>query len=288
MDIDRIRYFLTFSETGSLVKASEILRISQPALSKALRLLEQELGLKLLEQDGRGLKLSTAGEELKKHSQVLFEEWMRVPEMIHKKSFTKSERLGSFEVFTTYFLSLLNKGSPIERLELFELTPGKLEEALLQNRVDVGITYTPIPKAGLEIIEVGKITMGIFGLKKFSEAIAGELPFIIPVLPNEGSPSKVVGLDGWPDHKYPRKIHYQVTMMESAMELAREGLGVAYLPRFVVDLHNEKIRAPFQLTELDCEIPLKSRRQSVYLLKRSSDQETAFFRSIAKILRELR
>ncbi len=66
MDIDRVRYFNVFAETGSLVKASEILHISQPALSKALRLLAVEVGAKLLESDGRGrshLKYTTHSHE---------------------------------------------------------------------------------------------------------------------------------------------------------------------------------------------------------------------------------
>jgi DNA-binding transcriptional LysR family regulator len=65
MDIDRIRYFCTFADTGSLVRASELLRVSQPALSKALRLLEAEVGCKLMEPDGRGLRLTESGRQLK-------------------------------------------------------------------------------------------------------------------------------------------------------------------------------------------------------------------------------
>ena len=65
MDIDRVRYFLTFVDTGSLVKASEVLHVSQPALSKALKVLEVEVGLKLLEADGRGLKLTESGKRFR-------------------------------------------------------------------------------------------------------------------------------------------------------------------------------------------------------------------------------
>jgi DNA-binding transcriptional LysR family regulator len=60
MNMDRVRYFCVVANCGSLVKALEILRISQPALSKAVRVLEEEVGLKLLEREGRRLRLTEA------------------------------------------------------------------------------------------------------------------------------------------------------------------------------------------------------------------------------------
>ena len=78
MDIDRVRYFNTFAETGSLVRASEILHVSQPALSKALKTLEGEVGLRLLESDGRGLKLTEAGKRFRDETRPLLTEWINV------------------------------------------------------------------------------------------------------------------------------------------------------------------------------------------------------------------
>lgn len=59
---------------------------------------------------------------------------------------------------------------------------------------------------------------------------SNDLSFVVPIHPAEGTPSKVIGPDGWPDHLIERQIKYRVTMMESAMELCREGHAVAYLP----------------------------------------------------------
>jgi len=71
MNIDRVRYFSVFAETGSLVSASEILRISQPALSKALKVLESEVNLKLVESDGRGLRLTESGKRFRDQTNPL-------------------------------------------------------------------------------------------------------------------------------------------------------------------------------------------------------------------------
>ncbi len=287
MDIDRVRYFQVFSQTGSLVRASEILHISQPALSKALKLLEKEVGLPLLESDGRGLKLTPEGEEFRVLSAPLLEQWMKLPKLVTEKEAIAPTRIGSFEVFTTHFLKRLMTFVKLDSLEIHELTPGKLEEAIAAGKVDVGITYHPIPKKGVDFLEVGKIKMGIFGLKSFNEISWKEYPFAVPLSPSEGTPSKVMGLDGWPENKFERITRYQVTMMESALELCRQGLAVAYLPSFVVDIHNEHVLSQFKLVELDGPVPLKERKQSVFVIQKSGRAESALIRNVAKALRNL-
>lgn len=288
MDIYRVRYFHVFAETGSLVKASEILHISQPALSKALRLLEQEVGAKLLEAEGRGLRLTPAGVRFKQSTAALLDQWLKVPEnLLRKDDGTPPTRIGSFEVFTTHFLAHLTKHVELGNLELHEYSPGKLEEAIAKNEVDIGITYAPIPKTGVEFIEVVKIKMGIFGLKKFKEVPLVELPFVVPLLPAEGTPSKVQGLDGWPDHKYSRRVQYRVAMMESAIELCRQGLCVAFLPEFVVQLHNRNVLPEYRLVEHESPLTQKERKQSVFLVQRQHSKEQTLHRQIAKSLRAL-
>ena len=55
-------YFLCVAETGSLSRAAETWEVGQPAISKAIRRLELELGLTLLERHARGARLSAAGQ----------------------------------------------------------------------------------------------------------------------------------------------------------------------------------------------------------------------------------
>ena len=287
MDIDRIRYFNVFAETGSLVRASEVLHISQPALSKALKLLESEIGMKLIEQDGRGLKLTAAGQALRNETKNLLSQWLQVGEKIRHQEIIEPTRIGTFEVFSTYFLKHLADTTDFRNLKLFELRPGKMEEALLRNEIDIGITYLPIPKAGLDLTEVTKVKMAVYGRKELINKPLHELPFAVPLDPVEGAPTKVTGLDGWPDHKIPRKISYRVTLMESALELCRRGHAVAYMPSFVVDAHNEMLLAEYRLHEIPSPIPMKERLQPVYLVHRANHEDSKLHRQIAKALRAI-
>lgn len=61
MDISQLRTFALVADLGSLNKASGRLRIAQPALSRQIRLMEEELGVRLFERHGRGMRLTDHG-----------------------------------------------------------------------------------------------------------------------------------------------------------------------------------------------------------------------------------
>ena len=76
-------------------------------------------------------------------------------------------------------------------------------------------------------------------------------------------------------------------MMESALEFCREGQAVAYLPEFVVQLHNKRVLPEFRLRELKHPLPDKDCKQNLYLVRRHGNTETTIERQIAKSLRAL-
>ncbi|MET0239783.1 MAG: LysR family transcriptional regulator [Sphingobium sp.] len=65
MEIRRLSYFVRIAEDGSLTKAAGILRVAQSALSRQMRLLEEELGVTLFDRTARGMRLTAAGERLR-------------------------------------------------------------------------------------------------------------------------------------------------------------------------------------------------------------------------------
>lgn len=61
MDLRQIRSFLAVGETGSVTRAAEMLHVVQPAVSRQLKLLEDELGVPLFERGRQGMLLTDAG-----------------------------------------------------------------------------------------------------------------------------------------------------------------------------------------------------------------------------------
>src|ERR1051326_7770155 len=69
-----LRYFQTVAEFGSYSRGSEFLRISQPAVSRQIRKLEEEFGHALFKRHGHGVSLTDAGRILLERSQVALQQ----------------------------------------------------------------------------------------------------------------------------------------------------------------------------------------------------------------------
>ena len=64
MELWQLRYFVSVCESGSLAKASARLNIAAPAVSRAIKSLEEGLEARLFDRDGRGMHLTEAGKTL--------------------------------------------------------------------------------------------------------------------------------------------------------------------------------------------------------------------------------
>lgn len=68
MDVRHLRYFVGIADAGSFSKAATLLRVTQPALSRQIRDLERELGLRLFDRTERRVRLTPEGHDLVRRS----------------------------------------------------------------------------------------------------------------------------------------------------------------------------------------------------------------------------
>lgn len=68
MDLNKLRYFLVVAETEHVTRAANMLGISQPALTRAIHRLEEELGVTLIAGEGRNIRLTEEGLFLKQQA----------------------------------------------------------------------------------------------------------------------------------------------------------------------------------------------------------------------------
>lgn len=294
MDTNRLRYFLVVSETESLRKAAEILHLSPAALSKAIKQLEFEVGTSLLVPAGRGIAITAEGRELAQHAQPLIENLTRL-----KMDFKNKKRaeiikpqlikIGTFEIFSTYFLKYLAEAIPPQsELILHEAVPGDIETKLLNNEIDYGITPMPIPTNSIQHKKVTQMDLKIFGRATIFKNMPFEkLPFVVPIQSILKSPNKITALDSWPDEKITRFMKYKVNMLESALELCRQGKAVAFLPTFIVQLHNNNTKPEYNLQEIASPPELSLQQQTVYLAKRKLDTNKHISALIENVLKKI-
>src|SRR5439155_24859855 len=73
MELRHLRYFVAVAEEGSFLRAASRLRVAQPALSKQIRDLEREVGVKLFERLPRGARVTRAGEQFLSNARAALE-----------------------------------------------------------------------------------------------------------------------------------------------------------------------------------------------------------------------
>ena len=288
METNRLRQFCTVVETGNLRKAGELLGISHSGLFKSLKVLEDETGIRLFLPSGRGIVVTDSGRELYERSSHFFHDLER---LLGKETSVEPDllRIGSFEVFTTYFMGrLLRDYLPKTQVEIHELVPGRLEEALLLKRIDLGITYEPVPRPKINYSKVGRISMVAYALKdQFACRDLIDVPFAVPVSPLEGTPSQVKGLDAWPEQRFKRTSVFKVDLMATGLELTRQGLCAIFIPKFVAELHNENTLSKFHLHPLALPKSMPNIHRDVFLVHRESTPENKVMKKVAQALRDI-
>lgn len=290
MDIVRIRYFSALAELEHVRKAAEVLGINSATLSRAIKVLEHEVGFKLIAPSGRGIEITEQGKQFYRQSRALIQEYTALQTSLANptKKGKKTIRLGSMEVFTTYFLTAFMKNeSFIENLRVLYLTPGKIEDALKSRDIDVGITYLRLAEEELNYLKVGEFQMQIFGCKAMKSRRFEELPFAVPIDSVNTPAVSLRSLDGWPSEEHPRQVKFELELLETALQFARSGKAVVYCPNFVVKLHNQALPTQLHLHEISPPIGFKTKRLSTFIVRRKNEEETKLIRSLAKMARAL-
>ena len=71
MNLGHLRAFVAIADVGGFARAASRLNLTQSAISRQIALLEEELGVRLFDRDGRNVKLTSPGEDLLRRSRHL-------------------------------------------------------------------------------------------------------------------------------------------------------------------------------------------------------------------------
>ena len=149
MEIKHLKSFLTIVEEGQITSAAKKLNIAQPPLSQQMKLLEDELGVRLFERGPRHIELTDAGKLLKERAeQILQLSASTVNEIKDLKSGLKGTlSIGTVSssgalLLNHNFSSFVNE-FPSVKFEIHEGNTFKILELLDKGIIEIGIVRTP-------------------------------------------------------------------------------------------------------------------------------------------------
>jgi LysR family hca operon transcriptional activator len=166
MELRHLRYFVAVAEEGSLTNAAERrLHTAQPSLSRQIRDLELEVGVKLLERGARGIELTAAGRTFLDHARLALlqveaaGEAARRAARPEKAAFVIGFLAGQELVWLPEALRILREEQPDIEITLASQSSPELAGALMRGKVDVaflrrekdapGVAFKPLIKEPL-------------------------------------------------------------------------------------------------------------------------------------------
>jgi len=149
MDMTRLQYFSAVAEAGSFSRAAAALNMSQPALSRQVLLLEEELGQRLLERTGRGAELTESGRALMQHARGIFDLFERARADMAERQRNPRGRLTVglpprvAHVLTADLVQSFLHRFPDASITVEENLSIRLREGLVAGRVDLAVLFDP-------------------------------------------------------------------------------------------------------------------------------------------------
>src|SRR5205085_3760448 len=145
MELRSLAYFVRIAELGSITRAAAHLHLAQPALTRHVQQLEDELGVPLLTRANRGVKRTEAGQKLVESAARILREVERAGDAIRAQAAHPSGRI-IFGITPTLCPVLvpelsLRMRQDYPRIELKVMHAGmvRLEEFIIDGRVDIAL-----------------------------------------------------------------------------------------------------------------------------------------------------
>jgi LysR family hydrogen peroxide-inducible transcriptional activator len=155
MELNQLRYFLKVAERANFTHAAEELRMTQPALSRSIAKLEEDLGQPLFDRKSRTVALTDAGRLFTvRAEQIVMLVDDALLELTDREDFGRI-RVGAIPTIAPFFLPMVLREfrdrSPEVSVVAFEETTDKLLHRCRQGEVDVAILAAPVDAKYLQI-----------------------------------------------------------------------------------------------------------------------------------------
>lgn len=261
-DFNKYRTFYAVAEYKSFSKATEVLHITQPAVSYAIKELEDQLGTKLFVRENRNVKLTVAGEKIYSYIQKAFKNIIMAERALMESSeeLTGCVRLGIYSHISLIMLPKLikefKKIHPKVKFEIYTSSTDELKEKLRNKELDFIILQYPIFLSSKIFSEEVLCEMEncFFTNKDYYDSFVLKNKSIVEyplILPTRGYDDINALEEMFKRENMSIKSDLTVYTTELTKKLVEEGLGIGWGLKKIVELDNKKLF----ILPIDFEIP---------------------------------
>lgn len=269
MDLTRLQYFVAVAEAGSFSRAATALHMSQPALSRQVLLLEEEVGQRLFERTGRGAQATESGLALLAHARGIFDLAERARVDMRERERSPRGRLTVglpprlAHVLTADLVERFHAQFPEAAITVVEGLSIRLREWLVAGRVDVAIVFDPPHSPQLQqetLVREPLVLISVQALpKRLRLADVVQRALVMPSGPNAlrqllEQHTRPRGL--------PLKLVAEVDSVQTVLSLVARGVADTVLPlsaarawNYPQTLHVAAIHAPAMRNQLVLAVP---------------------------------
>lgn len=242
MDLQQIAYFVQIADLRSFSRAAHALGVTQPALSRQVRLLEDELGVQLLHRHGRGVEPTEAGQRMLTHGQALLAHADAVKRDVQAVLDSRAGRVSVglpprvAHSLTPVLLRAFRDTVPPVAINVVEALSAQLREALLAGQLDLALLYDPPPTPQLDLTPLFREDLVLVGHPPDGTSLPASIPVVdladYPmILPSRPNAIRTIVEAACRTQGVTLDIVAEIDAVHTQLRLAAEGQGYTVLPR---------------------------------------------------------
>ncbi len=240
MDLASLRLWMRVAELGSFSRAAKAAFISQPAISKRVRDLEQSLGVTLLDRSGRAVRLTEAGELLYHYGKQIFAAERAAESVLAQLNGLQQGHLavGASNTIGTYLLPTLlgdfHARYPGITLSMEMGNSHQMIEALRHQALDVAFVEAPVAAPDLDVtswredrlVVIAPVDHPLAAQSSISLATLAQESFIMR---EHGSGTREVAEDGLRERGITLSVAFELGSNAAVKQAVCAGLGLAII-----------------------------------------------------------
>lgn len=283
MEIRDIRAFIEVANHQGFTKAAEHSHLSQPSLSKAVKKLEEELGVELFDRSTRHLLMTDAGKIVYKQGQQALASLQALPILLEELSdgATGKIKIGIPPLIGTLFFPQIARNFhthyPNVKLELFEQGAVVIEQLVEDEKIDVGIIVLPTDKPIFNIYSIinDEFLLYIHRDHRLANRESVELNELKEeqfILFSKNFTLHKHIINACTEAGFIPSISYESSQWDLIIELVASNLGIALLPKSIFEKQNNPLikTLPLQSSSLVWKLGVITKKDTYhsYALKR--------------------